>query len=326
MNLEMLLGSALITAIFSGMISYIISRREGRLQYITGERSAWRRQIRKIALKLEGASYEKTLKALCELELRINAFGNDNDKGSYFNDVHIWKIINELEKEEPSEQVLALKQKQLIEYLSLLLKVDWERSKKEVRGKKYNSVSYVIFLCTAIYFIFSYLDGRTLELESFSTMGTYILIVVFLTALIDEILEEKSIAILKVSVDENPQKSKFIKKVACYGWECVRVFLLTIIYISVLCLAFENTENLINMVFLTFLYLIGLGYRFISRTLNIDNEYKYIYAIDKIRNKYERYISGHKSTTIIDVKEENCNGICVKIITTKQKEGRLGMH
>lgn len=31
-----------------------------------------------------------------------------------------------------------MKQKQLIEYLSLLLKFDWERSKKEAKGDIYN--------------------------------------------------------------------------------------------------------------------------------------------------------------------------------------------
>lgn len=42
MDIDILLGSAVIAAIFSGLVSYIISRRQGSLQYITGERKEWR--------------------------------------------------------------------------------------------------------------------------------------------------------------------------------------------------------------------------------------------------------------------------------------------
>ena len=76
MNTEMLLSSAVIAAILSGIISFLISRRQETLQYITGERKEWREKIREIAYNLNGANYKDTLKLLTELKVRINAFGN----------------------------------------------------------------------------------------------------------------------------------------------------------------------------------------------------------------------------------------------------------
>lgn len=75
MNTEMLLSSAVIAAILSGIISFLISRRQETLQYITGERKEWREKIREIAYNLNGANYKDTLKLLTELKVRINAFG-----------------------------------------------------------------------------------------------------------------------------------------------------------------------------------------------------------------------------------------------------------
>ena len=48
MNTEMLLSSAVITAILSGIISFFISKRQANLQYITGERKEWREKIREM--------------------------------------------------------------------------------------------------------------------------------------------------------------------------------------------------------------------------------------------------------------------------------------
>lgn len=153
MNTEMLLSSAVIAAILSGIISFFISRRQETLQYITGERKEWREKIREITYNLNGANYKDTLKLLTELKVRINAFGNREVLVSYSSDAHIWDLINEIEKEEPKRNILKLMQKQLIEYLSLLLKVDWERSKKEVRGDIYNTISLLLLLASEIFFI-----------------------------------------------------------------------------------------------------------------------------------------------------------------------------
>lgn len=83
--------------------------------------------------KLDGASYYDTLDRLTDLKVRINSFGN-NVSERYDDDAHIWEVIKELEEKRISDKVLRQMQEQLVEYLSLLLKMDWERSKREVKG------------------------------------------------------------------------------------------------------------------------------------------------------------------------------------------------
>ena len=112
MNIVTLLGSTVIATVFSGLISYIISRRQENLQYITAERKEWREKMREIACQLHGASYQKTLRILTELKTRINAFGNRKISIKYVDDAHIWKVINELEDNKTNTRGLINKQKQ----------------------------------------------------------------------------------------------------------------------------------------------------------------------------------------------------------------------
>ena len=135
MEIEAILSSVVITTIISSVISFFISRRESNLHYITGERKEWREKIRYISCELQDANYKKTIKILTDLKVRINAFGNRENIISYNSDTHIWEIIGEIEKEELNIKYLRQKQKQLIEYLALLLKFDWEKSKKRNQRK-----------------------------------------------------------------------------------------------------------------------------------------------------------------------------------------------
>lgn len=70
---------------------------------------------------------------MTDLKVRINSFGN-NVSERYDDDAHIWEVIKELEEKRISDKVLRQMQEQLVEYLSLLLKMGWERSKREVKG------------------------------------------------------------------------------------------------------------------------------------------------------------------------------------------------
>lgn len=64
---------------------------------------------------------------LVQLKTRINAYGLNSIE--VLEDAHIWRQIRKLEAYEKKEYD-DLKN-QLILYLSLLLKYDWERSKKK---------------------------------------------------------------------------------------------------------------------------------------------------------------------------------------------------
>lgn len=152
MSIEIVLSSVVLSAIVSGVITYIIANKKSKLQYITDERKKWRNKIRKIAKKLHNASYADTLSILTELKVRLNAFGANECSKQYNKDVHIWQIINEIETTKQSKLNLIAKQEELIEYLALLLKADWERSKQEVTGNKYLFTSSLYFCASSVWF------------------------------------------------------------------------------------------------------------------------------------------------------------------------------
>ena len=197
MDLNTILSSTLISGIISALVIYINSKREERLKYITGDRREWREKMREIASKLHGATYDDTLKVLTELKVRINPYGKDKEDRTCFQDAHIWKLIGEIEKTKINDCMLCKKQQQMIDYISLLLKYDWERSNGEVRGNLYEVINWVImffnitYLCylgrCLVYSIFGYVENFY--------MIEYIIIIIFVIIYIffNNMLSEKMI-------------------------------------------------------------------------------------------------------------------------------------
>ncbi len=137
--MEIILGSCLLAALVSGVVTIITSKKQNELQYITAERRAWREEIRKIAHRIQNpdkrdGKEESIGDVLVDLKVRLNAYGFKGTKScedvDYKKDEHIWEAINDIEK-----NVNLKKNKELlILYLSVLLKHDWERAKQEVNG------------------------------------------------------------------------------------------------------------------------------------------------------------------------------------------------
>ena len=120
---EFILGSAVISAIISGVIGIYTSSRNNKLEYITKERSEWREEIRICAEELWDVSYQKTRKICDRLKVRINAFGK-RVSNRYSDDSHIWEVIGEIEKGKCDKQRLHQLQSVLQEYLSLLYSLE----------------------------------------------------------------------------------------------------------------------------------------------------------------------------------------------------------
>ena len=97
--MEIILGSVVLSAIISGVISIYTYNRTNKLKYITKERKEWRKEIRKCSEKLRNSSYLKTLKVCDRLKVRINAYGKCYSN-RYSSDAHIWEVIDEIEKGE----------------------------------------------------------------------------------------------------------------------------------------------------------------------------------------------------------------------------------
>lgn len=308
MDINTILSSTVIVAVMSGFVSYIIARRQGNLQYITGERKEWRDKIREIAHIVDGASYEKTLVILNELKLRINAFGNNAVQISYSSDAHIWELIKDLENKKPSKQELTMKQRQLIEYISLLLKYDWERSKREVKGNIYEIITKTLYLVLSVYLIVCiYLSRDVINVENygwidiFSMIGCYILMITICNILCNFEMNEICKIILKGSTKTEKDNCKIILKrkthkkdvkgidlrlILCYITIVISIIIFACIYIKVITIIFKMLKlGNANILFSTIIYLFAIVLYFLSKTNKIDIEYYYIRAIEEIRFK-----------------------------------------
>lgn len=292
-DMKTLLGSAVIAAICSGLISYIISRREGNLHYITGERKDWREKMRSIVRRLKGASYKETLKIMTELKVRINALGNNGISVKYSDDAHIWQVINDLENEKPAKQILELKQKQLIEYISLLLKSDWERSKKEVKGDLYEIASWIVFGATGIFFVFLFwVCGINKDISMpvlIAMIAVYILVSVFPNFILIPQIKDFSKSLIEGVITVKPKKHNYGKLLLCYLFECVSFFILLVANIFLVYVIFDtygNQEKDIYIISIITMYAFGLYLSYAAVTLNLEQEFRYTNAIEVIRYSF----------------------------------------
>lgn len=137
-----LIGSSVVSAIISGISSYIQYQKTNNLTHITLERQKWREELRDISKDICKTSGNQLKQNLAKLKVRINAFGIKGET-KYSYDSHIWKIISDIENQNNLETEETNKTK-LINSISLLLKFDWERSKMEIQGNR-NILTVIIF-------------------------------------------------------------------------------------------------------------------------------------------------------------------------------------
>ena len=146
-----ILTSAVAGALITGIFGWINNQKNNSLNYITDERKKWRDKIREISGKIETCKFQGTGKKnvsgyLLQLENNINPYGKF-DPADYEHDGHIWEVIGKIEQA-GNEEEFKKYQKELLSYLQLLLKEDWERSKKEVKG--YSPIKSSIIFCMTL--------------------------------------------------------------------------------------------------------------------------------------------------------------------------------
>ena len=141
-----LISGAGIGAVLSAFLTFINSSKKNKLDFITKERSEWRKDIQFILDDL--GKVGKRSEAIQRLKSRINPYGKNltaEDKDSfYLHDGHIWKLIEKIDISN-TKQV-----EELADYVRLLWKYDWERSKYEIRFDIINSFIYFILVVGSI--------------------------------------------------------------------------------------------------------------------------------------------------------------------------------
>lgn len=145
-----LLSGAGIGAILSAILVFISNSKKNQLDYIVKERTEWRRKLEDIIEKLQDSSEREG--ALKRLRGQINPYGYNldikNTKGYFMKDGHIW------------DSLIKGKYEDVIYFLGLLLKHDWERRKQEAKFQYLNSLSWIvqIFFCVFNFYLI-YLVG-----------------------------------------------------------------------------------------------------------------------------------------------------------------------
>lgn len=141
-----LISGAGIGAVLSAFLVFINNSKKNKLDFITKERSEWRKDIQIILDDL--GKVGKRAEAIQRLKSRINPYGKsktvDNGDDFYLHEGHIWSLINTIDITNTTQI------EELSDYVRLLWKYDWERSKREIKFDIFNSFIYLILVIGSI--------------------------------------------------------------------------------------------------------------------------------------------------------------------------------
>lgn len=170
--IAIVLSSGVVSALATAFFAYITTQRGDTLEYITKERQKWREELREIALELENSDISNYNIVLSKIKVRINAYGNTINS-SYKDDKHIWNEMKLLSDAAKSNKLTEfnLHKETMLFYISMLLKYDWERSKREVSGRKDEKINLLCMLLGVLYCLyFNYNTGNTITYEGLPTL------------------------------------------------------------------------------------------------------------------------------------------------------------
>lgn len=159
--IEVLLSSVVIVA----LIEYVSKNKSNSLQYVTSARSDWRNDMKQTACRLYQADREQVGEVFAELKVNLNGYGffpslsqyPDDKQLDFFKDEHIWKQIAYIEEKMYGwqDETFTMEKNKVNEYITSLLKFDWERTKQEVKTKSTFLLFVVLYLgvhLPALYF------------------------------------------------------------------------------------------------------------------------------------------------------------------------------
>jgi hypothetical protein len=144
MDLQTLIGSAVVAAAISASISGFVSLRTSarniNVEHVTRERAKWRDKVRDKALEVHRAIRSADADELAALHLQFALILNPLDA----EDRRILRLMDQLPVDQGTDAVFQ----ELADRLALLLKHDWERAKREaapvvsLRGRGATRVTY----------------------------------------------------------------------------------------------------------------------------------------------------------------------------------------
>ena len=308
-----LLESGVLAEIVTGVLAAIITsaitiatfRKQNKLQYITAERKAWREEIRDIAKKIKKSNERNIATVLVDLKVRINAYGLASSNNDHEKDKHIWEVIESIEKVQWEK--LTFEQKQiekeeleknknlLINYLSILLKQDWERAKREVNGDWLNLISYGAVFMSLICYLMGFLLWLKKGQVSFGDIVSLVILVGIYTIMVWGVffvLPKKSFIEDFMNKAVESRKEKKIKK--ALGIELLTGILYIIfsfggMFLLIVCyqLFGINFKNNLEILAFTLLYVLFASFFF-------GCKWHELFKKNELRNEYNEAINACK--------------------------------
>lgn len=180
-----------LSAIVSAIITFVQNNKKNNLDFVTKERSEWRKKLKEILSELRDDTKKES--AIIKLKSEINPYGknmsNKNIKPYYMKEGHIWDLLDG--GEEVDFDRLAF-------YIELLLKFDWERSKREVSFnpiKVINRVLNFLLFFSSLYCIYLVsINFLCNETNTLYAMNLTISIVAFILILVQPFITDAIIS------------------------------------------------------------------------------------------------------------------------------------
>ena len=252
-----------LSAIVSAIITFVQNNKKNNLDFVTKERSEWRKKLKEILSELRDDTKKEF--AIIKLKSEINPYGknmsNKNIKPYYMKEGHIWDLLDGGEKVDFDR---------LAFYIELLLKFDWERSKREVSFnpiKVINRVLNFLLFFSSLYCIYLVsINFLCNETNTLYAMNLTISIVAFILILVQPFITD---AIISNPPEEQKQQ----------------IWLFIIFYaLPYICI----TWNLI------YKFNLGIPSYFISVILIFAYEIFYLYLLYTYEDTYVREIKRNK--------------------------------
>lgn len=185
-----------ISTIVSAIIAFVQNNKKNNLDFVTKERSEWRKKLKEIISELSDDSKKES--AIIKLKSEINPYGRNmafkNTKPYYMKEGHIWDLLDRGDDVDFDR---------LRFYIELLLKFDWERSKKEIKFNPSDLFRRIIWLTLFVLSIYSssVMFGKT---ENMKNSGYMFLFIVSVVSILFILLQ----SISTNAVKSNPSRHK----------------------------------------------------------------------------------------------------------------------
>lgn len=281
-----LLSGAGIGAVLSAFLVFINNSKKNKLDFVTKERSEWRREIKSIIVDLLSGNNRNF--AINRLKTQLNPYGRnieENNYEFYMNDGHIWKLLDNFDYSSKNVIILA-------KYLELLLKYDWERSKNEVI---FDYQTLIIKLFRFFLLLFTIYSFLTLSLDNYpipkdciqlrDVLRILLVLVIFPAIIYLIIKQQEYVEILIKNKSFKNKKNNILLYVAIYFpliWFILHFFIFSQQFINIETFFPITAKYLMNRLFILLLVPMFLLVKNHIKKAKKNNE-EYIKNIVKIK-------------------------------------------